>query len=132
MATNPGQEGGASTDTIPYDDSDESTAEGDAVSIVSGDLDTGDAGSGHELLGVRARGRDTENTPVAPVHVSGPIVAAVESSVSAGDDLNLGSSANGNAGVLVTSSGGPAHALSDAGGEWNGQSAPAGHAWVLL
>jgi hypothetical protein len=57
-------------------------------------------------------------------------VAAVEGSVSEGDDLDLG--ATGADGELETSSGGPAHALSDAGGSWRGQDAPAGYAWVLL
>ncbi|GAB3669543.1 hypothetical protein [Halopiger thermotolerans] len=132
MASKPGQNGGDSTTTIGYADSDGSTAAGDAIAIVGGDLEPGDAGSGHELLGVRARGRRTENSGIAPTHVGGPTVAAVEGSVSAGDDLDLGDSANGNSGLLVTSSGGPAHALSGAGGSWRGQDAPDGYAWVLL
>lgn len=132
MATNPGQAGGSSTDTIPYADSDDNTSAGDVAAIASGDAEPADGDSGHELFGVRARGRATEDGNVAPMHVSGPCVAAVDSSVSAGDDLDVGNATNGTVGQFETSSGGPAHALSDANGEWNGQTAPAGYAWVLL
>ena len=132
MTANPGQNGGSSTETIGYPDADDTTSAGDPVAIVAGDIEPGNANNGDELLGVRARGRATDNSGVAPVHSSGPTVVAVEGTVSAGDGLDLGSSASGNGGVLVTSSGGPAHALSDAGGSWRGQAAPAGYAWVLL
>lgn len=129
MATNPGQTGGSSTDTISYPDTDgTATSPGDAVAISSGDLVAGS--DTEELLGVRARGRKTEDGDHAPVHVSGPCVAAVEGSVTAGEDLDLGTT--GADGELETSAGGPAHALSDENGAWKGQTAPAGYAWVLL
>jgi hypothetical protein len=128
MATHAGQTGGSSTETINYDDSSDTTSAGDAVGITGGEIEPGT--DTESLLGVRARGRATEDSNIAPVHVSGPCVAAVEGSVSAGDDLGLGTT--GADGELETTAGGPAHALSGAGGEWNGQTAPAGHAWVLL
>ncbi|WP_226041574.1 hypothetical protein [Natrinema sp. DC36] len=132
MVSEPGQNGGDSTTTIGYPDSDDSTAAGDVVAIAAGDIEPADGDSGHAFLGVRARGRATENSGVAPAHVSGPTVAAVEGTVSAGDDLDVGNATNGTVGTLETSSGGPAHALSDAGGSWRGQDAPAGYAWILL
>jgi len=128
MASEPGQNGGDSTTTIGYSDAGDTTEAGDAVGITGGEIEPGT--DTEQLLGVRARGRATEDSGVAPVHVGGPTVAAVEASVSAGDDLDLG--ATGAAGELETSAGGPAHALSDAGGSWRGQEAPDGHAWVLL
>jgi|GEM_PF-2170693 len=128
MATNAGQAGGSSTDTIGYDDSSDTTSPGDAVGITGGEIEPGT--DTESVLGVRARGRATEDNNYAPVHVGGPCVAAVEGSVSAGDDLDFGTT--GADGELETVSGGPAHALSDENGEWNGQTAPAGYAWVLL
>jgi hypothetical protein len=128
MATKAGQAGGSSVDTIGYDDSSDTTTAGDAVGVTGGEVEPGT--DTENLLGVRGRGRATENGGYAPIHISGPVVAAVEGSVSEGDELDLGTT--GGAGELETSSGGPAYALSDAGGEWNGQSAPSGHAWVLL
>lgn len=128
MATNEGQAGGSSTDTIGYDDSSDTTSPGDAVGITGGEIEPGT--DSENLLGVRARGRATEDSGIAPVHVSGPVVAAAEGSVSAGDDLDLGTT--GSDGELETTAGGPAHALSDENGSWRGQTAPAGYAWVLL
>ncbi|WP_135827306.1 hypothetical protein [Halorussus halobius] len=128
MPGEPGQNGGDSTSTIGYSDASDTTEAGDAVGITDGEVEPGT--DTENLLGVRARGRATENSGLAPVHVGGPTVAAVEGSVSEGDDLDLG--ATGAAGELETSDGGPAHALSDAGGSWRGQDAPAGYAWVLL
>ncbi|WP_137288634.1 hypothetical protein [Natronorubrum halophilum] len=128
MASEPGQNGGDSTTTIGYSDASDTTEAGDAVGITGGEIEPGT--DTENLLGVRARGRATENSGIAPVHVGGPTVAAVEGSVSEGDDLDLGTT--GADGELETSSGGPAHALSDAGGSWRGQDAPAGYAWVLL
>lgn len=128
MATNAGQAGGSSVDTISYSDSSDTTSPGDAVGISSGEVEPGT--DTENVLGVRARGRATENSNDAPIHVDGPVVAAVEGSVSAGDDLDFGTT--GADGELETSTGGPAHALSDENGEWNGQQAPAGYAWVLL
>lgn len=132
MASKPGQNGSDSTTTIGYADSDDSTAAGDVVAIAGGDLEPADGDSSHEMLGVRARGRRTENSGIAPTHVGGPTVAAVDGTVTAGDDLDAGNATNGTVGAFETSSGGPAHALSDAGGSWRGQDAPAGYAWVLL
>jgi hypothetical protein len=132
MATNEGQAGGSSTETIGYDDADDTTAAGDVTAIDAGDAEPADGDSGHALLGVRARGRATDEGSVAPIHTSGPCVAAVEGSVTAGDDLDVGNATNGTVGEFETSAGGPAHALSDAGGAWRGQTAPAGSAWVLL
>lgn len=132
MASEPGQNGGDSATTIGYADSDDSTAAGDVVAIAGGDLEPADGDSGHEMLGVRARGRATENGNIAPTYVGGPTVAAVDGTVSAGDDLDVGNATNGTVGAFETSSGGPAHALSDAGGSWRGQDAPDGYAWVLL
>ena len=132
MATNPGQVGDASTDTIGYPDTGGTAAAGDVVAITGGDLEPADGDAGHALLGVRARGRATHAGDVNPVHHSGPCVAAVDGAVVAGDDLDVGNATNSTVGQFETSSGGPAHALSDAGGEWRGQSAPAGYAWVLL
>lgn len=128
MASKPGQDGGASTDTIGYSDASDTTEAGDAVGITGGEIEPGT--DTENLLGVRARGRRTENSGIAPVHYSGPALAAVEGTVSKGEDLALG--ATGAAGELETTAGGPAHALSDAGGSWRGQDAPAGYAWVLL
>jgi len=128
MATNEGQAGGSSTETIGYDDSSDTTSPGDAVGITSGEIEPGT--DTENVLGVRARGRATEDGTIAPVHVSGPCVAAVEGSVSAGDDLDFGTT--GADGELETTAGGPAHALSDENGSWRGQTAPAGYAWVLL
>ena len=125
---NAGQAGGSSVDTIGYDDGSDTTSPGDAVGITGGEIEPGT--DTESLLGVRARGRATDESGVAPVHVSGPVVAAVEGSVSAGDDLALG--ASGGDGELETSAGGPAHALSDEAGEYRGQTAPSGHAWVHL
>lgn len=128
MATNEGQTGGSSTETIGYDDSSDTTSPGDAVGITGGEIEPGT--DTENLLGVRGRGRATEDSGIAPVHTSGPCVAAVEGSVSAGDDLDLGTT--GANGELETTAGGPAHALSDENGSWRGQTAPAGYAWVLL
>mgnify|MGYP000185732348 FL=1 len=128
MGTNEGQAGGSSTETIGYDDSSDTTSAGDAVGITGGEIEPGT--DSENLLGVRARGRATADGTIAPVHVSGPCVAAVEGSVSAGDDLDLGTT--GANGELETTAGGPAHALSDENGSWRGQTAPAGYAWVLL
>jgi hypothetical protein len=132
MASEPGQNGGDSTTTIGYSDASDTTEAGDAVAIDAGEVEPGDSEAGHELLGARARGRRTENSGVSPVHVSGPTVVAVAAGVTAGDDLDLGNATDGTVGALDTSSGGPAHALSDAGGSWRGQTAPDGYAWVLL
>lgn len=128
MASEPGQNGGDSTTTIGYSDASDTTSAGDAVGITGGEVEPGT--DTENLLGVRARGRATENSGIAPIHVSGPTVAAVEGSVTEGDDLDFGTT--GADGELETSAGGPAHALSDAGGSWRGQDAPAGYAWVLL
>jgi len=132
MTGDAGQAGGASTETIAYSDSDDSTVAGDVAAIDAGDLEPADGDSGHSLLGVRARGRATDDGGVAPIHSSGPCVAAVEGSVTAGDDLDVGNATNGTVGEFETSAGGPAHALSDAGGAWRGEAAPAGYTWVLL
>jgi hypothetical protein len=132
MASEPGQEGGGSTDTIGYSDASDTTAAGDAVAIAGGEVEPADGDAGHALLGVRARGRATEENGVAPVHVSGPTLAAVDGAVTEGDDLDVGNATNGTVGAFEASAGGPAHALCDAGGAWRGQDAPAGYAWVLL
>ncbi|SFS62943.1 hypothetical protein [Halostagnicola kamekurae] len=128
MVAEPGQNGGDSTSTIGYSDASDTTEAGDAVGITGGEIEPGT--DTEQLLGVRARGRATENSGIAPVHVGGVTVASVEGTVSGGDDLDLGTT--GGDGVLETSAGGPAHALSDAGGSWRGQDAPDGYAWVLL
>jgi len=128
MTGEPGQNGGDSTTTIGYSDASDTTAAGDAVGITGGEVEPGT--DTENLLGVRARGRATEASGIAPVVVGGPTIAAVEASVTEGDDLDLGTT--GADGELETSAGGPAHALSDAGGSWRGQDAPAGYAWVLL
>lgn len=132
MATNAGQEGGSSTETIGFSDASDTTEAGDAVAIDAGEVEPADSDADHELLGVRARGRATEDSNVAQIHVSGPTVAAVDGDVAAGDDLDIGNETDGTTGAFETSSGGPAHALSDAGGSWRGQTAPDGYAWVLL
>lgn len=128
MPGKPGQDGGDSTDTIGYSDASDTTEAGHAVGVIDGEIEPGT--DTEELFGVRARGRATENSGVAPVVVGGPTVAAVEATVAAGDRLDLG--AAGAAGELETTAGGPAFALSDEGGSWRSQSAPAGYAWVLL
>jgi hypothetical protein len=128
MSTKPGQNSGDSTTTLQYSDASETTSAGDAVGITGGEIEPGT--DTENLLGVRARGRVSPSSKNAPVHVSGPTVAAVEGSVSEGDNLDLGTT--GANGELETTAGGPAHALSDAGGSWRGQDAPDGYAWVLL
>jgi hypothetical protein len=127
MATNPGQEV-AGVCTVPYDDSSDTTSAGDAVGITGGEIEPGT--DTENLLGVRARGRDTAENNNAPVHVSGVVVAAVNGAVTEGDDLDLGST--GANGELEQSAGGPAHALSDEAGSYLGQTAPAGHAFVYV
>ncbi|MFC7202869.1 hypothetical protein ACFQJC_05030 [Haloferax namakaokahaiae] len=128
MATNPGQTGGGSTETLGYSDASDTTSPGDAVGITGGEVEPGT--DTENLLGVRARGRATADSGIAPIHVSGPCVAAVEGTVSEGDNLDLGTT--GADGELETTAGGPAHALTDENGTWRGQTAPAGYAWVLL
>jgi len=128
MTGKAGQNSGDSTTTLQYSDASETTSAGDAVGITGGEIEPGT--DTENLLGVRARGRLSPNSSEAPVHVSGPTIAAVEGSVSEGDNLDLGTT--GADGELETTAGGPAHALSDAGGSWRDQDAPAGHAWVLL
>lgn len=132
MASEPGQEGGASTDTIGYSDASDTTEAGDVVAIAGGEAEPADSDAGHELLGVRGRGRATAASGIAQYHVSGPALAAVAAGVAAGDGLDIGNATDGTVGVFDTNSGGPAHALSDAGGSWRGQDAPDGYAWVLL
>lgn len=127
MATNAGQEVSGAC-TVLYDDSSDTTSAGEAVGITGGEIEPGT--DTENLLGVRARGRDTAENNNAPVHVSGVVVAAVNGAVSAGDDLDLGTT--GANGELEQSAGGPAHALSDEAGSYAGQTAPSGHAFVLL
>ncbi|OYR79335.1 hypothetical protein DJ84_18445 [Halorubrum ezzemoulense] len=128
MTGEPGQNGGDSTETIGYSDASDTTSAGDAVGVVNDEVEPGT--DTEELFGVRARGRPTENSGIAPIIVSGPTIAAVEASVTGGERLDFGTT--GADGELETSAGGPAFALSDAGGSWRGLAAPAGYAWVLL
>jgi len=128
MSTKPGQNSGDSTTTLHFSDASETTSAGDAVGLTGGEIEPGT--DTENLLGVRARGRVSPNSKNAPVVVSGPTVVAVEGSVSEGDNLDLGTT--GADGELETTAGGPALAVSDAGGSWRGQYAPAGYAWVLL
>lgn len=128
MPGEPGQNGGDSTETIGYSDASDTTSAGDGVGVIGDEIEPGT--DTEELFGVRACGRRTENSGIAPVIVSGPTLAAVEASVAAGERLDFGTT--GADGELETTAGGPAFALSDAGGSWRGQDAPAGYAWVLL
>jgi hypothetical protein len=130
MPKNAGDSVGSSTDTIGYADSDDSTTEGEAVAIAGGDIEPADADAGHELLGVRSGNRAAGDN--YGVHISGVVIAEVEGTVSAGDDLDIGNATDGTVGQLVTSSGGPAHALSGAGGTWRGASLGANEAAVLI
>jgi hypothetical protein len=130
MPKNAGDSVSGSTDTIGYEDSDDSTTEGEAVAIASGDIEPADSDAGHELLGVRSGNRAAGDNH--GVHVSGIVIAEVEGSVTAGDDLDIGNATDGTTGQLATSSGGPAHALSDAGGSWKGASLGANEAAVLI
>jgi len=130
MSKDAGESVGSQTDTIGYADSDESTAVGEAVAIAAGDLETADGDAGHELLGVRSNSRVAGDT--VGVHVRGIAVAEVEGTVTAGDDLDIGNATDSTTGQLVTSSGGPAHALSDAGGSYKGASLGANEAAVLI
>lgn len=130
MAKDAGYSLGGQTDTIGYEDSDENTTAGDAVAIDADDLEPADSDAGHEFLGVRSSGRTAGDS--AGVHVRGVAVAKVEGTVSAGDDLDIGNATNGTTGQLVTSSGGPAHALTGAGGTYKGASLGANEAAVLI
>lgn len=128
MTGEPGQNTGDSTTTIGYSDASDTTEPGDAVGVVADEIEPGT--DTEEIFGVRARGRRTEKSGVAPVIVSGPTLAAVVASVTGGERLDLGTT--GADGELETTAGGPVFALSDAGGSWRGQDAPAGYAWVYL
>jgi len=92
MTGEPGQNSGASTTTLQYNDASETTTAGDAVGITGGEIEPGT--DTENLLGVRARGRLTPNGSEAPVITSGPTIAAVEGSVAAGENLDLGRSRN--------------------------------------
>lgn len=118
---------------IGLTDTDEDTAAGDAVAFDSGEITPGDSNSGHELAGLRARGEMSDDQ--APVGVTGVFIAKVEGGVTAGDDLDLvDTSVTGapSAGHLVPSSGGPAHALSDEGGDYKGVTLNANEAAVYI
>ena len=116
------------TETRPAADGVEA---GDPVSInANGEMDTLD----EELAGVARHDGDNDGRGNA-MHLSGAIVAAVADGVEDGDRLAPG--AEGAAGTLVTSSGGPVLALSDEGGTWHGEGinaydVPDGYAVVHL
>lgn len=130
MSKDAGDSVGSQTDTIGYTDSDGNTSAGEAVAIAAGDLEPADGDAGHALLGVRSSDRAADDTE--GVHIRGIAIAEVESTVTAGEDLDVGTATNSNVGKLVTSSGGPAHALSDAGGTYKGASLGANEAAVLI
>lgn len=126
MARQAGDTLHASTEIIGHDDPTEATEPGDAVTV-GADGNAAPAGDGDEVVGVRTRNRQTND--IASIAHDGVIVAKVEGTVSAGDGLDAGVAG---AGLLETSAGGPAVALSDEGGEYRGAPIPAGHAAVLL
>lgn len=118
---------------IGLTDSDENTAAGDAVALAAGDLEPADASAGHELTGVRARGKMSGDQ--APVGITGVFIATVDSGVVAGDDLDIvDTSVTGApaAGTLIASAGGPAHAVSDEGGDYKGVTLNANEAAVYI
>jgi hypothetical protein len=128
-----GQSLGAQTDTIGMPDADDSTSAGDAVAIGDTDIEAGDGSAGDELLGVRSDGRQAGDE--AGVHVRGITLATVAAGVTAGTDLDLVDTSVADApaaGTLIATAGGRAHALSDEGGEWKGESLDANEAAVLV
>lgn len=133
MSKNAGDIVEAGDDTYNFT-GDGSTSVGDALSYGSGgDVTVGDAGTAsHNLLGVRPEGQPSGD--VIPGTVQGAVVAKVASGLAKNTLLTLGSSANSNAGLLVSGGSGASApiSLSAEGGTYKGASVPAGHAVVLL
>jgi len=130
MPKDAGDSVGSQTDTIGYTDSDGNTSAGEAVAIATGEIEPADSDAGHALLGVRSSNRPADDTE--GVHVRGIVIAQVAAGVTAGEDLDVGNATDGTVGKLAQSSGGPAHALSDEGGTYKGESLDANEAAVLI
>lgn len=64
--------------------------------------------------------------------LEGPYVVAAASGVAAGNHVNGGNATGGSTGQVIAESGGPAKALSDTGGTWQGYTVPDGHAVVYF
>lgn len=114
-------------------DSDGALRDGDAVTVTGNQASAGDAS---DLTGVTSHGADdTAAGDAQGIVVSGTVFAQVASGVTQGSDLGVvDTSATGapQAGTLIASAGGPAHALSDEGGTFQGYTLPAGVAAVKV
>lgn len=108
---------------------------GDAVAIDQGTNDpnkvtqanSGDTGAGEELAGAAQEDHGSDGDSEEIVH-RGVVIMNVATGVSAGNRL----APSATDGQLAASSGGPALALSDEGGEWKGESLGSNEAAVLL
>lgn len=113
-------------------ESDGSLADGAAVTVSGGTASSADTESG-DLTGATTHGADdTESGDALGIVVSGVVMAQVASGVTQGDDLNAGNATGGSTGQFIAESGGPAHALSDAGGTFQGSSLADGVAAVKI
>jgi hypothetical protein len=120
---------GADTDGIV---SDGTPTAGDAVAIDQSNgkqtqANSGDTGAGEEFAGaaVQDHGEDGDKETIV---LSGAVIMNVANSVSAGNRLDVSATD----GQLAASSGGPALALSDAGGTWQGASLGSNEAAVYF
>jgi hypothetical protein len=108
---------------------------GDAVAIDQGtnspnkvtQANSGDTGAGEELAGAAPEDHGSDGDTDSVVH-RGVVIMNVAGGVSAGNRLDVSATD----GQLAASSGGPALAVSDEGGEWKGASLGANEAAVLL
>lgn len=113
-------------------ESDGALADGAAVNVSGGQATDADTES-NDLTGATTHGADdTESGDSLGICVQGVIAAQVASGVSQGADLNAGNATGGSVGQFIAESGGPAHALSDEGGTYQGASLAAGVAAVKL
>lgn len=112
-------------------ESDGALADGAAV-MVSGDVASDADTEAGALTGVAGHAAETASGDPVGIVVSGVVLAQVATGVAQGDDLDAGNATGGSTGQLITSSGGPAHALSDEGGTFQGATLPSGVAAVKV
>lgn len=94
-----------------------------AGEMVAADTEAGD------LYGVAVHD-DTNDGNGNSAGIAGPFVVAADGAVTAGDRVNAGNTTGGSTGQVIADAAGPAKALSDTGGTWQGYTVPAGHAVV--
>lgn len=104
---------------------------GAAVMIdANGDMTPADTEAG-DLAGL-SRHADDNGGRGNTLGLSGAYVAKAAAGVADGDRVNAGNTTDGTVGEFDSDAAGPAVALSDTGGTWQGKDVPTGHAVVHL